>query len=99
MLNKEEILKDLAKNKALYRKKYNITKIGLFGSFAKNEQTEKSDIDIIIEMETDTPEIFEKKLEIKRNLKEKFHRDVDICTEKYIKPIFRPIILSEAIYV
>jgi predicted nucleotidyltransferase len=54
MLTKNEILKYLSKNKELFKQNFNIIRIGLFGSFARDEQTENSDIDIIIEMETDT---------------------------------------------
>ncbi|MCD4793953.1 MAG: nucleotidyltransferase domain-containing protein [Bacteroidales bacterium] len=71
MLKKEEILQFLSANKELFRKKYNIIKFGIFGSFARDEQTESSDIDLIIEMELDTPEIFEKKQEIRKILKKK----------------------------
>ena len=43
MLNKDEILKFLKANKHYFQKKYNINKIGLFGSFARTENTEKSE--------------------------------------------------------
>ncbi len=99
MLTKEEILQFLFYNKKLFKKKYNITKLGIFGSFAHDEQTENSDIDLIIEMELDTPKIFEKKQEIRKILKQKYNRKIDICRERSIKPIFRAFILCEAIYV
>ncbi|MCD4795076.1 MAG: nucleotidyltransferase domain-containing protein [Bacteroidales bacterium] len=99
MLNKNEILDFLKKNKNTFYLKYNITKIGLFGSFARGEETEKSDIDIIIRMKPQTKEIFEKKCEIKKLIKNKYNRNVDICSEKYIKPIFKEYIFKETIYV
>ena len=99
MLTKEEILQYLSVNKDLFKKKYNIIKLGIFGSFARDEQTKDSDIDLIIEMELDTKEIFEKKQEIKEILKQKYNRNIDICRERSIKPIFRNFILNEAIYV
>ncbi|HPI20127.1 MAG TPA: nucleotidyltransferase domain-containing protein [Candidatus Kapabacteria bacterium] len=86
-------------NKDLFYKKLNITKIGIFGSFSRNEQSENSDIDIIIEMPVGTEKIFEKKRELKKILKNQFNRDIDICRERSIKPLFREIILKEAIYV
>ena len=39
----------LRKRKSEYAKKYGITRMGIFGSIARGEQTEKSDIDICIE--------------------------------------------------
>ncbi|RLD66735.1 MAG: hypothetical protein DRI95_06105 [Bacteroidetes bacterium] len=99
MLTKEEILQYLFENKELFKTKYNITKLGVFGSFARDEQTEDSDIDIIIEMDRNTEEIFEKKQELRNILKNKYHRKVDLCRERSIKPIFKNFILNEAIYV
>ncbi len=47
-LNKEIILKKLSE---IDKNKYGFSKIGLFGSYSKDEQTENSDIDILVEME------------------------------------------------
>lgn len=99
MLSRIEIINYLRKNKAEFEKNYHIKKIGLFGSFARNEQTENSDIDIIIDISQDATEIFEKRLKLKELLKQRFHKEIDICHERAIKPIFRDIILNETIYV
>ena len=98
MFTRQEILQYLKNNKKLFRKKYSIIKIGIFGSYARNEQTEKSDIDIIIEMPLDATEIFEKKQELRELLKQTFHRNIDICRERSIKPMFKKIILKDVIY-
>ena len=47
-LNKEIILQKLSE---IDKNEYGFSKIGLFGSYSKNEQTENSDIDILVEME------------------------------------------------
>jgi len=99
MLTKNEILEYLFKNKELFKQNFNIIKIGLFGSFARDEQTENSDIDIIIEMETDTKQIFEKRIELEKIVKKYFHKEVDVCHAKAIKSVFREFILNEVIYV
>ena len=99
MIEKQDILTYLTNNKEVFYKQFNISKIGIFGSFARNEQTEKSDIDIIIEMPRGTEDIFEKKLVLKEMLKEQFQREIDICRERSIKPLFKEMILKEAIYV
>jgi hypothetical protein len=49
MLNKQEILKYLAEKKTALQSEYQITKLGLIGSFARDEQTHESDIDVLIE--------------------------------------------------
>ena len=83
----------------MFYKQFNIIKIGIFGSYARNEQTENSDIDIIIEMPRGTEDIFEKKQLLKDMLKTQFHREVDICRERAIKPLFKEMILKDTIYV
>jgi len=99
MFTRQEILQYLKKNKKLFREKYNIIKIGIFGSYARNEQTEKSDIDIIIEMLPDTENIFEKRIELKELIQKKFSKEVDVCHAKAIKPVFKDLIFNETIYV
>lgn len=47
-INKESILSVL---KALDKEKYSILEIGLFGSYAREEETDSSDIDIIVKIE------------------------------------------------
>jgi uncharacterized protein len=99
MLSKTQIIEYLKANKSYFSEKYHIRKIGLFGSFAREEQTEKSDIDIIIERIPGTRNVFDLDWELQNQLKEKFNREIDICNEKYIKPYARPYILKNVIYV
>ena len=99
MIQQNEILKYLKDNKNLFAEQFNIVQIGIFGSFARNEQTENSDIDIIIDMPKGTENIFEKRLMFKKLLSNHFSKPVDVCHQRAIKPIFREMILKDAIYV
>ena len=47
----EEIKRILAKNKEKIREKYGVNILGIFGSYARGEETEISDIDILVEIE------------------------------------------------
>ena len=47
-INKEIILQKLKEIKPLLAEKYNLTELALFGSYSRNEQTEESDIDIMV---------------------------------------------------
>ncbi|MCS7164081.1 MAG: nucleotidyltransferase family protein [Thermodesulfovibrio sp.] len=47
----EEVKKILKENKEYIREKYGVVIIGIFGSFARGEQTEVSDVDILVEIE------------------------------------------------
>lgn len=98
MLTKEKIIDYLENNKDYFLHELNISKIGVFGSFARNEQTSKSDIDILIEMPRGTENISEKKQKLKEILESQFQCNVDICRERSINPLFREIILKDALY-
>lgn len=94
-----EILAFLAKEKPLLEREYRVAKIGLFGSYARGEETEESDIDIILEFLPRTENIYETKLSLKEMIAKEFGKSVDICREKYLKPYYRTQILKSAIYV
>ena len=78
---------------------YHLTKIGLFGSIARGEQTDSSDIDLIVEFEPNTSDLYSLKSKLKSEIQTQFDIPVDICRLKYIKPIFRNQIQSEIRYV
>ena len=99
MTTKGEILEFLTLNKQYFRDQFGIVKIGLFGSYAKDEQTDGSDIDLIVEFANNTPNLFDVKNELKNYINERFNIQVDIAREKYLKPIYRDSILQETIYV
>ncbi len=98
MIETNEILLFLKQNKTIFKENFNYTKIGLFGSYARNEQTEESDIDIIIDYEPNTDNLLDKEIEVKKIIRHKFNKKVDICYEKWIKPIFKQVVLNETIY-
>ena len=98
MKTRDQILTFLAQNKKLFRDKYHIIRIGLFGSYARGEQTLNSDIDILVEFEEDTQDLYDLKIQIKEFIKESLGIEVDICREKYIKPRIKSSILKETFY-
>ena len=98
LLSSDHIIGYLKENNAYLKKHFHCSEIGLFGSFARNEQTKDSDIDILVVFQPDTPNLYELELELKAFLKKSFNREIDVCSKKWIKPIFRPLVLGEAIY-
>lgn len=98
MLNSSNILNYLTVNKDRLSNEYHLTKIGLFGSMARGDFDENSDIDIVVEFEPNTSDLYSLKQRLKQEIQEKFQRQVDICRLKYIKPIFRNQIQSDIIY-
>jgi predicted nucleotidyltransferase len=99
MLTQQNILNFLSENKLFLREQFHIEKIGIFGSFARNEQNPDSDIDILIEMENNVSNVYDLKWNLREFLKNQFQRDVDICNSKHIKPYAKDYILKDAIYV
>ncbi len=95
-MTKKIILDYLAKHKQEFIEKYEIEEIGLFGSYARDEAKESSDIDIFVKMKPDLLEMVGLKLQIEDDLKKK----VDIIREhKNIKPLLLQMIKKDINYV
>lgn len=90
-LSSKDIFRILQKNKSLLRK-YSVRKIGLFGSYAKDEASKKSDIDLLVDFEEKT---FDNFIELAFELEKLFDRKVDLLTEKGISPYILPYIRNE----
>jgi len=99
MTERKQIIQYLSSNKQDITRKYRLKKIGIFGSYARNEQTAESDLDLLVEFEDNTPDLSEKKERLRTEIQAIFHIPVDICREKYIKAPFREQILADALYV
>lgn len=76
-------------------KKYNITRAGLFGSCARGEDTEISDVDILVEFGDDLSLI--DYMRIKLNLEDILNKKVDLVEYQAIKSQLRKRILSDEI--
>ena len=50
MKSTQEYISILAQHATILKKKYGMTSMSLFGSVARGEQTEESDIDVLVEM-------------------------------------------------
>jgi uncharacterized protein len=46
----------------------------------------------------DAPDLYEIEKSLKEYLKKQFNKEIDICAEKWIRPVFRPLVLKEAKY-
>ncbi|MBW8352048.1 nucleotidyltransferase domain-containing protein, partial [Bacillus sp. IITD106] len=49
MLSQQEILHELTKKLQILQRNYGVKRIGLFGSYSRDEQTNESDIDILVD--------------------------------------------------
>ena len=98
MLTAVEIIHFLKKNKPFFKEQFHCNEIALFGSFARNEQREDSDIDILVVFEPDTANLYDIEQNLKNYLKNRFNRKIDICAKKWINPIFKPMIMKDVVY-
>ena len=98
MIHTVQILSYLASNKERMQREYHLVRIGVFGSYARGEQTADSDLDLLVEFEEGTGNLHEIKQKLKNELQSVFCLPVDICREKYIKPFLKSHILQEARY-
>ncbi len=94
-MTKEYILDFLRQNKTLLEEKYHVTKIGLFGSYAKDLATDTSDIDIAI---VSNKKDFFLREELREFLEEHFKLKVDLGYFDSIREFYKKRIQSEIIY-
>jgi len=95
MKSKKEILEFLRNNKKFLQKKYKIKKIALFGSVARDEATQNSDIDILVDM----PPSFDNFFDLKYFLEDALKAKVDLIKENKLRAFIKDKIKKDIIYV
>lgn len=99
MLTQTQVLDVLRSSKYELKQRFHVVKIGLFGSFARQHQTVASDLDLLVEFEENTENLYEQKAELRSWVKEKLGLDSDIARERYLRPAVEAHILNEASFV
>ena len=96
MLTQKKILEVLRSNKPFFEREYGVKRIGIFGSYAKNMQTQDSDIDIFLEMDEND---YKKILSILVFLEEKLEKKIDLIYKgTHIREPFLYTLERETIY-
>jgi predicted nucleotidyltransferase len=95
MTSKTEILTFLKSHKLEFKEKFGVQKIGLFGSYARNEATENSDIDLVVEMPSD----FNLYYDFKYFLEDNLYPNIDLGLFKTVREQIKQSIQNEIIYV
>lgn len=72
-----------------------VRRLALFGSAARNEAGDASDLDFLVELERKT---FDAYMDVKEFLERLFGRRIDLVTVDAVKPRLRSRILQEAVY-
>ncbi len=78
--------------------KFGVMRIGLFGSFVKDAQSDESDVDMLVEFDP-AKKNFRSFMNLAFFLEELFHRKVELITDESLSPYLKPHILKEVEYV
>jgi len=98
MTTREHILTTLKSNKNRL-KEFGIRNVGLFGSYGRNEQSDKSDIDLLIDFEPEE-ENFDNLMAVYDFFEKIFKNEkVEVVTMNGLSPYIGPSILKEVQYV
>ncbi len=96
-ISRNDMLKVLGRFKELNAERYNIVRLGLFGSGGQDRCEEESDVDIVVVL--GKPDLFNL-IGIKQDLEETFQRHVDIVRyREKMNPFLKKRIDKEALYV
>jgi uncharacterized protein len=94
MKTREVVLQQLEENRDKIRS-FGVKRLGLFGSCARGEATQSSDLDFVVELEKKS---FDAYMDLKDFLEDLFGCKVDLVMKDAIKPRLREPILRETIY-
>ena len=89
------VIEALKRHEREIKEKYGVRRIGVFGSYVRGEQGEKSDIDILVEFDKPT---FDNFINLSLYLEELFGRKVDLVTIKGLSPYISPIVEKEVVW-
>jgi len=89
----QEILRS---HKPLLRERFKVREIGIFGSCARGEESEGSDVDILVAFDEPVGWEF---IDLKEFLEGILGRQVDLGTAAALKPQLRETVLREVVYV
>ena len=95
-MTKDDILNFLKSKKEFLQDEFSIEKIGLFGSFARDEATKDSDIDFVI---VTSKKSFSNRYRLKKYLEQELKKEVDLGYLDSLRTFIKNRIKNEIIYV
>jgi predicted nucleotidyltransferase len=95
MTTRERVLERLSQEQSKLRRDFRVASLALFGSLARDEATEKSDVDLLVTFER--PAGYFALIALQQYLESILQRNVDIVTPGGLKPGMRERVLAEAI--
>ncbi len=87
-MERSEIISSIREVLPQLQQEFGIYRIGLFGSYARQQHTAKSDIDLVY------------KLEVEKRLKKRLgKKKIEFINYRYLNPVIRVEVLKDVIYV
>jgi hypothetical protein len=96
-MGKKEVIEIIRSIKPEIKARYGVQRLGLFGSYAREQQQRKSDIDILVAFSRDI-DLFDF-LDLREYLESRLDSKVDLVMESALKPAIGKHILAEVEYV
>ncbi len=96
-MRKREILDIIRSAKPEVKGRYGVERLGLFGSYLRETQRKRSDVDILVTFSRDI-DLFDF-LDLREYLESRLHAKVDLVMESALKPAIGKRILAEVEYV
>ena len=96
-MNRDEVLNLLRAHKPALAERFGVTELALFGSFARDQATDRSDVDILVVF--DGPATSKSYFGVQFYIEDLLGRPVDLVTDKALRPEIRPYVERESLYV
>ena len=97
MYSTKDILETLRANKAKLTQKYAISELGIFGSFARGDYNEQSDIDILVDFHAKIDAY--NYIRLAHEFEDLFKQKIDMVSRRSIKPQYLPFVEKNLIHV
>ncbi len=97
MKQNTEIIRQIRGMMGELREKYHVRKIGIFGSYSQERQTEKSDLDLVVEFER--PIGMMAFVHLRDDISKRLGLRVDLVTPEGLHPLIHDAVMREVVYV
>jgi uncharacterized protein len=94
-MGREETIKTLREHSAEIRERFGVKRLAVFGSTARDEALEDSDVDVLVEFTTDPT--FNGYFDLKFFLEDLLERNVDLATGNMVRPEIRSYVERDLI--
>lgn len=94
-MNRDNVLNVLRAHKGTLAQRFGVTELALFGSFARDQATDDSDVDILVRF--DVPPNWQRYFGAQGYLEDLLGRPVDLATNQDLRVEIRPYVEREVI--